>query len=295
MGKKSTFSFIMFVLVLVFFYVPLILLIGYSFNAGKTFTWEGFSLVWYEELFFRGTDVMWKSFWNSLIIGISSSLIATFIGTLGAIGLYWYNFKTKKYLQVVTYLPLIIPEIIIGVSMVILFSGITVNIPGNLFQDIHINVSNFFINFRLENINSMLYFKLSMPLSLFTVFLAHVTFCTPFVLFIIMSRLEEFDYSIIEAAYDLGAKELDVLLKVIIPVTMPGIISGFLMAMTLSLDDFVITSFVSGPGSTTLPLYISNTIKRGAAPVLNALSVLLIVMSLVLAFTSKKFQKYMFK
>lgn len=295
MGKKSTFSFIMFCFVLVFFYVPLILLIGYSFNSGKTFSWEGFSLIWYEELFFRGTDVMWKSFWNSLIIGVSSSLIATFIGTLGAIGLYWYNFKMKRYLQIVTYLPLIIPEIIIGVSMIILFNGVSVTIPGDFMRDIHLNYSNYIINFRMENIAQVFYFKLSMPLSLFTVFLAHVTFCTPFVLFIIISRLEEFDYSIIEAAYDLGAKELEVLLKVIVPVTMPGIISGFLMAMTLSLDDFVITSFVSGPGATTLPLYISNTIKRGAAPVLNALSVMLIVMSLLLAFLSRNFQKYMFK
>jgi spermidine/putrescine transport system permease protein len=109
-----------------------------------------------------------------------------------------------------------------------------------------------------------------------------------------MARLSEFDYSVIEAAYDLGAREVDALLKVIIPMSIPGIISGFLMAITLSLDDFVITFFVSGPGSTTLPLHIYSMIRFGVSPVVNALSVILIIGSVILALSSKRMYKYMF-
>lgn len=298
MKYKSRFSFIIFMFTMIFFYIPLVMLVIFSFNSGKSMTWQGFSLKWYQELFFNSKDQLWSSFWNTMLIGITSSIIATVVGTLGAIGLFWYNFKHKKYLQVSTYLPIIIPEIIIGVALVILFAGFDVSktfaFLGS-FPEVKLELVNYFINFKFSIIDSVFRFKMSMPLSLFTVFLSHVTFATPFVMFIIMSRLEEFDYSIVEAAYDLGAQEIDALLKVIIPVTMPGIISGFLMAMTLSLDDFVITSFVSGPGASTLPIYISNTIKRGAVPVLNSLSVVLIVMSVFLALISKRFQKYMFK
>lgn len=134
-----------------------------------------------------------------------------------------------------------------------------------------------------------------MKLNLFTVFLAHTTFNIPFVLFIVMSRLEEFDYSIIEAAYDLGANEIKTLYKVIIPMIMPGIVSGFLMAVTLSLDDFVITKFVAGDGVSMLPLMIFRIIKSGQSPVVNALSVILVGMTILLALASRKIHKYLFK
>ena len=142
----------------------------------------------------------------------------------------------------------------------------------------------------------MIFFSgvIHIKLSLLTIFIAHVTFNLPYVLFIVMARLSEFDYSVIEAAYDLGAREVDALLKIIIPMSIPGIISGFLMAITLSLDDFVITFFVSGPGSTTLPLHIYSMIRFGVSPVVNALSVVLIVGSVILALSSKRMYKYMF-
>jgi spermidine/putrescine transport system permease protein len=135
---------------------------------------------------------------------------------------------------------------------------------------------------------------IKIKLGLFTIFLAHVTFNIPFVLLIVISRLSEFDYSIIEAAYDLGAREIDALLKVIIPMTIPGIISGFLIAITLSLDDFVITFFVSGPGSSTLPLHIYSMIRFGVSPVVNALSVALIIATSALTLSTRKINKYMF-
>ncbi len=132
-------------------------------------------------------------------------------------------------------------------------------------------------------------------MGLTTIFIAHTTFNIPFVLFIILSRLEEFDYSIVEAAYDLGATEWQALTKVIIPVILPGIISGFLIAVTLSFDDFVTTFFVAGPGSSTLPLRIYSMIRLGVSPVINALSVLLIGISIILTLSTKSLQKYLIK
>ena len=258
--KGLSFSLIIFIITMVFFYLPIIVLTVLSFNASKTMGWGGFSLRWYEELFFNSED-LWGAFGNSIIIALLSSAFATVIGTLGAIGIYWYNFKFKKYIEVTSYLPLILPDIIMGVSLLIMF---------NLFMSV----------FRFQ-------------LGLTTIFIAHTTFNIPYVLFIVMSRLEEFDYSIIEAAYDLGAGELETLLKVIIPVSLPGIIAGFLISVTLSIDDFVITFFVSGPGSSTLPLHIYSMIRFGSSYVINAISVILIIVSILFAFSTRKFYKYM--
>ena len=230
---------------------------------------------WYESLFSNGQ--LWGAFLNSFIIAILSAATATLIGTLGAIGLQWFNIKIiKKYLNIITYLPLIIPELIIGVSMLMFFSKIEINLD---FLSIF-NISNSLIN-KIE--------------ILFIVFLAHTTFNIPFVLFIIMSPLGECGYSVIDAAHDLGATEIKTLYKVIIPMIMPGIISGFLMAMTLSLDDFVITKFVSQDSSSMLPLVIFRLIKSGDSQVINALSVILVSITILLAIASKKVHKYLFK
>lgn len=275
MNKKSRFSFYIFMITMAFFYLPLLVMILFSFNGDRGNKWAGFSMRWYEELFSNGQ--LWHAFLNSFIIAILSAATATLIGTLGAIGLQWFNIKIlKKYLNIVTYLPLIIPELIIGVSMLMFFSKINIHL-------------DFLSMFYLDNtqINSIE--------NLFTVFLAHTTFNIPFVLFIIMSRLEEFDYSVIEAAHDLGANEIKTLYKVIVPMIMPGIISGFLMAMTLSLDDFVITKFVSQDSSSMLPLVIFRLIKSGDSQVINALSVILVSMTILMAMASKKVHKYLFK
>jgi len=254
--KKATFSPVMFTITLIFFYLPLIILVLFSFNSSKTMNWSGFSLHWYKELFFN-SRTLWQSFGNSAVIALTSATISTAIGTLGAVGIYWYNFKFKKVLQLATFMPLVLPEIIIGVSLLIFFAGI------------------------------------KLKLSLLTILLAHTTFNIPFVLLIVMARLEEFDFSIIEAAYDLGATEIDTLLKVIIPVTFPGIISGFLMAVTLSLEDFVITFFVAGPGSSTLPLHVYSMIRFGVSPVINSLSVVIIAGTILVVFSTRNILKYL--
>lgn len=257
MTKRRT-SLFFFIISMLFFYVPLVVLVVFSFNSGKAMVWKEFSFKWYKELFLY-SDNIWQSFRYSIVIAIVSGIISTVIGTLAAISLRWHSYKYKKYLQVLTYLPLIIPEIILGVSLLILFASI------------------------------------HLELGFTTIFIAHTTFNIPFVLFIILSRLEEFDYSIVEAAYDLGATEMQTLLKVIIPSIMPGIISGFLIAVTLSFDDFVTTFFVAGPGSSTLPLRIYSMIRLGVSPVINALSVLLIGIAIILTLSTKKFQKYLIK
>jgi len=252
------FSLGMFILTIVFLYMPLVILVAYSFNNSKMMAWGGFSLRWYNELFFSSEN-LWHSFWNSAVIAVTSASVSTAIGALGAIGLYWYNFKFKKTIRAAAFIPMLIPEIIIGVSLLIFFAGI------------------------------------KLKLSLFTIFLAHTTFNIPFVLMVVTARLEEFDFTIIEAAYDLGAGELQALSKVILPAAFPGIISGFLIAVTLSLEDFVITFFVSGPGSSTLPLHIYSMIRFGVSPVINALSVVVIAGTVVLAALSRNVVKYMFQ
>jgi spermidine/putrescine transport system permease protein len=240
---------------MLFFYLPLLCLIVYSFNEGRAMIWSGFSLKWYQELFTH-SDKIWLSFRYSVLIAIVSGLISTAIGTMGAISLQWYDFRWKKALKTISYVPLMIPEIILGVSLLIMFATMR--------------------------------FKLGLT----TIFIAHTTFNIPYVLFLIMSRMDEFDYSVIEAAYDLGASELQTLLKVTIPALFPGIISGFLISVTLSFDDFVTTFFVSGPGSSTLPLRIFSMVRLGISPAINSLSVLLIGISVILTFSTKKLQNH---
>ncbi len=257
LDKRKT-SFIIFILAMVFFYLPLIVLIIYSFNDDKGMIWNGFSLRWYKELFKHSNNI-WKAFYYSIFIALISAFVSTVIGTLGAIALKWFDFRGKKYLKNLSVLPLVVPDIIIGVSLLIMFA------------------------------------TLKFKLGITTIFIAHTTFNIPYVLFIVLSRLDEFDYSIVEAAYDLGATNRQTLTKVIIPMLLPAIISAFLMALTLSFDDFVITFFVSGPGSSTLPLRIYSMIRLGVSPVVNALSVILIVISILLTLSTKKLQKNFLK
>lgn len=257
LDRRKT-SFVIFIFTMIFFYLPLIVLIIYSFNDGKGMVWNGFSLRWYKELFEHSSNI-WKAFYYSIFIALISAFVSTIIGAFGAIALKWFDFRGKKYLKNMSVLPLVVPDIIIGVSLLIMFA------------------------------------TLKFKLGITTIFIAHTTFNIPYVLFIVLSRLDEFDYSIVEAAYDLGATNRQTLTKVIIPMLLPAIISAFLMALTLSFDDFVITFFVSGPGSSTLPLRIYSMIRLGVSPVVNALSVILILISILLTLSTKKLQKYFLK
>lgn len=224
---------------IVFLFLPLIVITFYSFNASKSAKFTEFSFRWYYKLFAK-SDRLWDSVINSGIVALSSAAVATALGTLASVGVCWYKFRGKGYIQSVSFLPMVLPEVIMGLSLLVFFTFI----------------------------------KLS--LGLLTIFVAHTTFCLPFVYLMVSARIDEFDYSIIEASHDLGANERQTLFKVIIPAIMPGILSGFVMSVTMSLEDYVITSLVSGPGSTTLPIYVYSLIKFGVSPVINALSFVLI-------------------
>lgn len=251
--RQNQFSFSKLVLwlTIIFLFLPLFVIIVYSFNESKGAEFTKVSLTWYKELFFN-SKALWQALLNSILVAFSSALVSTVLGTMASIGVNWYKFRGKKLIQTLTYLPMVLPEVIIGISMVIFFSGI------------------------------------HLPLGLFTVFAAHTTFCLPFVFLMVNARLDEFDFSIVEAAHDLGATERQTMFKVVVPAIMPGILSGFLMAVTMSLEDFVITFFVSGPGSTTLPLYVYSMIRFGVSPVINSLSVIMIIFTCGIAFICRK-------
>ncbi len=233
-----SFSRTVMVCTLLFLYIPLFVIIFFSFNKSEGAHFTGVSFRWYEDLFLRSGD-LWMSLLYSAIVAVSSAIAATVLGSLAAIGISWYKFFGKNYIQSISFLPMVLPEVIMGVSLLIFLSGIHMN------------------------------------LGLITIIIAHTTFCLPFVYLMVTSRVDEFDYSIIEASHDLGATEFQTLVKVIIPAIFPGILSGFMMSITLSIEDFVITSLVNG-NVETLPIFVYNMIRHGVSPVINALSFVMI-------------------
>ncbi|QIV77683.1 ABC transporter permease [Fervidobacterium pennivorans] len=253
--KPGKFAFILTMIVLLFFYIPIFVVVLFSFNSSKSPVWTGFSLKWYERLFTSSAHI-WRTFMNSIIVGVSSSFVGVILGTFGAVAMYMGAKKFKKLMWTTTYIPFIIPDIIIGVSLLIFFTTI------------------------------------HLRLSLLTIFIAHVTFSIPYTMMIILTRLQDFDKSIIEAAYDLGATRSIALWKVIIPIALPGIVAAFFMAFTLSIDDFVITFFVAGPSSTTLPLQIFSMVRFGISPVINAISTLLLVGTIFISVLLRKYVRY---
>ena len=252
--KKAKGSNIIYWLVIAFLFAPLFVLLLFSFNESRSGEWTGFSFVWYQKLFIGSPD-LWKAFRNSILIAFTSAGMATVLGTLAAVGTARYSFKLKSYVSTMSFIPMILPEIVVGVSLLVFFAGV------------------------------------GLKLGMVTVWIAHTTFNIPFVYLLVSARLEESDPSVIEAARDLGASEIQTLLKVIIPMALPGVASAFLTAVTLSLEDFVITFFVSGPGATTLPLYIYSMIRFGVSPVVNALSAVMIAGTVLLVYPLRNFLK----
>lgn len=234
---------IYFGLILAFLYLPILYLILYSFNDGKTSVWKGFTLKWYEALF-QDQQII-TSFKNTLIIAILASVIATILGTLAAIGIYNFKGTTRSIIQNVSNIPIINPEIVTGVSLMLLFAFL-----GRL---------------------------LSFQMGFVTVLLAHIGFCTPYVILNVTPRLKRMDSSLYEAALDLGCSPIKAFFKVVFFELLPGIISGFLISFTYSLDDFVITYFTRGTKFQTLPIQIYTMTHQRINPKTNALSALLFV------------------
>lgn len=241
--KRSKIPLIMTVLVMVFLYLPIIVLVVNSFNESRFGgVWSGFSLKWYENLFKE--RAVWEAVYNSLIIGISSTIASTILGSLAAFAIHRYKHSSiQKFNYGLIYTPLILPDILMGISLLLFF---------------------IFLNVRL---------------GLFTIFIAHTTFCLSYVTMVMLSKLQNFDYDLIEAAEDLGANSLQIFRKILLPLLTPGIVAAALLSFTLSIDDFVITFFVAGPGSTTLPIYVYGMIKFGSPQIINALSTLLLLIT----------------
>jgi spermidine/putrescine transport system permease protein len=249
--RHSRLPLIITIAVLFFFYLPILVLVINSFNASRFgSTWEGWSLQWYARLYYQ--DEIWHALENSLIIGICATLVSVVLGTTAAIALHRYQSRLQQLHYTLIYTPLVVPEILMGISLLLFFAAI------------------------------------GLELGLFTIFLAHVTFCISFVALVVLGRLQDFDFSIIEAAQDLGANWWLATWKVLLPLLAPGIVAGGLLAFTLSIDDFVITFFVAGPGSTTLPIRIYSMIKHGSPPLINALSTILLLITFIAVWLSQR-------
>ena len=237
-----------------FLYVPILILIVFSFNASRFVTsWSGFSLRWYGEMF--QNEAMMLALRNSLIVAVASTLLSTVFGTMVALAMERFNFFGKLGFDALLYLPIIIPDISMAVMLLL-----------------------FFVMSRIT-------------LGLTTIIISHVAFNISFVAIVVRARLVGFDRSLEEAAQDLGANELQTFWHVTLPLLMPAILGGALLAFTLSLDDFVITFFTAGVGSTTLPLRIYSMVKLGITPEINAISTLMLLASMTLLMLSLLLQR----
>ena len=250
--KLSWFLKAMLFLGLAFLYIPLIVLVVYSFNDSKLVTiWGGFSTKWYAKLL--NNDQILEAAWLSLRIAVISSLAATVLGTLAGYALARIKrFRGSTLFAGMLSAPMVMPDVITGLSMLLLIIQVQ-----TMLQGIFGNTSSFGNGF-------------------FTIFLGHATLCMAYITVVIRARLAELDQSLEEAAMDLGARPLKIFFVITLPLIMPAIVSGFLLGVTLSLDDLVITSFLSGPGSSTLPQVIFSKIKLGLDPQMNVLATIII-------------------
>ena len=231
-----------------FLYVPLLIVIVYSFNDSRlNAEWVGFTFGWYDKLF-HNQDMLLAA-GNSLLIGLTASAVATVLGTMAGMAMYRYR---PRLLSILVLAPIAIPEILMGVSLLIFFV------------------------------------LLNLTLGLVSVALAHIAFCIGFVAIVVRSRLAGMDESLTEAARDCGASPFNAFRYVTLPLIMPGVIAGALMAFTLSIDDFVITFFTAGAGTVTLPLQIYSMIKIAVTPEVNAVSTLLMLLTLALIIVASK-------
>jgi spermidine/putrescine transport system permease protein len=250
--------------VYIFFYAPIVVLVAFSFNDNDNVSvWTEASLRWYGEVF-RNDQVM-AALRHSLIVAFFATIVSTAIGTLLAISLERYRYRGRGALDGLAYLPIIIPDVTMAVMLLIFF-----------FQAFGI----------LDDL-----FGVRMTTGLFTIILAHIAFCISFVAIVVRARLAQLDDSLEEAAADLYASRWQAFRRVTFPLIAPGVIGGALLALTLSLDDVVVTQFVSGPGSTTLPVYVFGLVRVGVTPLINAVSVLMLVASMVLVGISLGFQR----
>ena len=236
-----------------FLYFPIVSLIAFSFNDSKrNITWKGFTLRYYEKAY--ENSQLHETFLNSMIVASISTTVATVLGAMLGLALYRFRFPAQGPYEGMVHLPIVIPEICLAVAMVAFFATVEI------------------------------------PLGLFTITVSHIAFSIPFVAVVVRARMAGFDRSLEEASYDLGASQWQTFWNVTFPYMKPGLVAGALLAFTLSLDDFVITFFTSGPGSTTFPIKIYSMVRFSVTPEVNAASTVLIVVTLALTVTALAIQ-----
>ncbi|MCR4740086.1 MAG: ABC transporter permease [Lachnospiraceae bacterium] len=237
--------------VYLFLFLPIFVVVANSFNATTSkpyLSWKGFSFDWYIKLWSNSS--LLESFGDTMLIALASTVLSTVIGTLGAVGIYRYRFKGKGIINGLLYIPVVIPEIVIGIALLTIFSNTGV------------------------------------PRGMLTLILSHVSFCVPYVIFNVRARLSGYDRSIEEASMDLGANRIVTFFEITLPVLAPGIAGGALLAFTLSIDDVIISYFVNGQ-TKTYPLKVMESIKSGVSPDVNALSTIILVGTTVLVFLTQ--------
>jgi spermidine/putrescine transport system permease protein len=248
MNRRSPWLWLASLFAYAFLYAPLVIVVAYSFNDSRlNAEWVGFTFDWYQKLFHN--EKMLTAARNSLVIGLTSSVVSTVFGTMAGFAMYRYRIRLLPFLILA---PIAIPEILMGVSLLIFFV------------------------------------MLNITLGMGSIILSHIAFCIGFVAIVVRSRLAGMDESLIEAARDLGATPWLAFRLVTLPLIMPGVVAGALMAFTLSIDDFVITFFTAGVGSSTLPLQIYTMVKIAVTPEVNAVSTLLMLLTLALILIASK-------
>ncbi len=252
--KTSRLPFLTSVFVLGFFYLPIAMLFAQSFNAAKFGgQWTGFSFRWYQELWQR-SDIQ-QAAANTLLIAAVSTVASVILGSLAAWCIHRFSSRTQRIHYGLVYAPLVVPDILMGLSLLFLFINI------------------------------------GLSLSLTTIIIAHTTFCLSYVALVMLGRLQDFDESMIEAAQDLGATWPTIIRRILFPLLGPGLAAGALLAFTLSIDDFVITFLVAGPGNTTLPVQIFSMMRRSSPQVINALSVIFMSVTFLLVILSQRLSR----
>ena len=242
-------------LVYIFLYMPIVVVVLYSFNENaSSLTYSGFTLYWYKVVF-QG-DPLWRNMLLSLELAFVSMVISVVLGTLATIGMYRYDFKLKKYLDGLMYIPLVIPELVIGVASLAAFT------------------------------------RMGISLGFATMVFAHVTFCLPFVIITLRARIADFDASIEEAAMDLGANQWHTLKRVTLPLLTPGIISGAFMSVSLSIDDVIISSFVAGAGEGTFPVKVYGMVRGKISTQVYVMSTILLVSVVLIYVISRLIMKF---
>lgn len=237
-----------------YLYIPIIILVTNSFNADRYgLSWKGFSWNWYERLF--NNDTLIQAAFHSITIAFFAATFSTILGGLTAIALYRYRFRGKQAVSGMLFIVMMSPDIVMAVSLLALFMIVGIS------------------------------------LGFWSLLLAHITFCLPYVVVSVFSRLKGFDAKMLEAAKDLGASEVTILRKIILPLALPAIVSGWLLSFTISLDDVVVSSFVSGVSYEILPLKIFSLVKTGVTPEVNALATIMIIFSLTLVILSQVIAK----